>query len=338
MPRRSPSAAPVAIGISSGPCAAPEHAARAAQCLQLLGATAAGVFTDEEWLLDSAGAVALVFGGPLRLVAPGGQRDATVLSLCTPAGLNARWLDEPVTRLGAVSSDLFGEGPFCVWQAARLSESGRVEAAIAASRGSVEVAPGVRALTAPIEVVEVRGLDVLRLGRDPALGTLLGALPPGARPAAAGMESARLPLHLLLGGVTVGDPEGAIREGRFRLNHIVSTDPASQSVTLAQPLARGERLFWAMRDTLAAERDMQRALERAGARLAQEPDFALLFSCVGRGPHFFGNRDRDLELLQARHPGLPTIGCYGNGEIAPLDAANHLYQHSAALGLFGIGA
>ena len=130
----------------------------------------------------------------------------------------------------------------------------------------------------------------------------------------------------------------AIREGRFRLNHIVSTDPASQSVTLAQPLARGERLFWAMRDTLAAERDMQRALERAGARLAQEPDFALLFSCVGRGPHFFGNRDRDLELLQARHPGLPTIGCYGNGEIAPLDAANHLYQHSAALGLFGIGA
>jgi small ligand-binding sensory domain FIST len=41
-----------------------------------------------------------------------------------------------------------------------------------------------------------------------------------------------------------------------------------------------------------------------------------------------------LELLNARFPSLSVIGMYGNGEIAPLDGANHLYQYSAVMGLF----
>ena len=55
---------------------------------------------------------------------------------------------------------------------------------------------------------------------------------------------------------------------------------------------------------------------------------------MGRGPHFYGNRDRDLDLFKSRFPGLPAIGFYGNGEIAPLDGMNHLYQYSAVLGLY----
>ncbi|MCR4302539.1 MAG: FIST C-terminal domain-containing protein, partial [Sulfuricaulis sp.] len=58
------------------------------------------------------------------------------------------------------------------------------------------------------------------------------------------------------------------------------------------------------------------------------------FPCMGRGPNFFGNRDRDLDALRSRFPGLPIIGMYGNGEIGPLDGANHLFQYSAVLGLF----
>jgi small ligand-binding sensory domain FIST len=55
---------------------------------------------------------------------------------------------------------------------------------------------------------------------------------------------------------------------------------------------------------------------------------------MGRGPNFYGNRDRDLDALHTRFPELPIIGLYGNGEIGPLDGANHLYQYSAVLGLF----
>jgi small ligand-binding sensory domain FIST len=302
-------------------------AARAAGTLQVIGCTGAGVLTDDEWLLDTPGAAAMVFSGPLSLADQAADSEP-LLSLCTPAGLTADWLDIEHPRLGAVSGDLFGQGPFRVWNHARVVDGGRVDAGIAGARGVVRVSQGMRALTAPIEVAEVRGLDLLKLGNYPAFSVLVQSLPQQVR------DRESIPLHLLLAGVTFGDPDTAIREGRYRLNHIVSANPNSRSVTFAHPLAPGERLFWAMRDALTAEREFRTSLEQATETLAALPDFALLFPCMGRGPHFYGNRDRDLDIIKNRFPGLPVIGFYGNGEIAPLDGANHLYQYSTAFGLF----
>ena len=307
-------------------------AARAAGCTQVLGCTGAGLLTDEEWVLDSPGAAAMVFGGDMRLEAPQGLTDErAIVSLCTPSGLAADWLDVPAPRIGAISGDLVGHGPFKVWSGSRVADSGRVEAVIAGARSAIAASQGVRVLTSPIEVAEVQGYDVLRLGNYPALNVLVKSLPIGVR------EMDHIPLHLIMGGVTFGDPSTAIREGRYRLNHIVAANVANQSITLSHRLNRGERLFWAMRDTLAAERDMRLIIDRTLEQLGTAPDFALLFPCMGRGPHFYGNTDRDLELLQAQFPRLPIIGMYGNGEIGPLDEGNHLYQYSAVLGLFAEG-
>jgi small ligand-binding sensory domain FIST len=314
-----------------GPEAALRAAARAAGSMQVVGCTGAGVLTEDEWLLDTPGAAAMVFGNHLRLnlAEPGHE---PVLSLCAPSGLTADWLDSDVRRLGAVSGDLFGQGPFKVWSGARVTESGRADAIIGGAHGVVQASQGMRALTAPVEVAEVQGMDLLRLGNDPALNLLVQSLPGNVR------ERDALPLHLILGGVTYGDPDTAIRDGRYRLNHIVSANLRSRSVTLSHPLAAGERLFWAMRDALTAEREFRATIERAAGELGGAPDFALFFPCMGRGPHFYGNRDRDLDLLKNLFPGLPVVGFYGNGEIAPLDGTNHLYQYSAVLGLYRAAA
>ena len=42
-----------------------------------------------------------------------------------------------------------------------------------------------------------------------------------------------------------------------------------------------------------------------------------MFSCIGRGPYFYGGDDRDLAALRQRYPGLPILGSYGTGQIAP---------------------
>jgi len=55
------------------------------------------------------------------------------------------------------------------------------------------------------------------------------------------------------------------------------------------------------------------------ARLAERdyrPACALVFSCIGRGPYFYGGEDRDLAVLRERFPGLPLLGSYGTGQIA----------------------
>jgi small ligand-binding sensory domain FIST len=203
-----------------------------------------------------------------------------------------------------------------------------VDAILSGVDGVIDASQGVRALTSPIEVAEVQGYDIKRLGNYPALSVLVQSLPPNVR------EMERVPLHLIMGGVAIGDPETAIREGRYRLNHIVAANPRDQSITLSERPARGERLFWAMRDALTAERDMRACVARSAQALPGAPDFALLFPCIGRGPNFFGNRDRDLDALRSQFPGLPIIGMYGNGELGPLDGINHLYQYSVVLGLF----
>jgi len=320
---------------AADPMPALRAAVRESHCLQVLGATGAGILTEQEWVLDSPGAAAMVFSEPLRLRPPAGGTladDTTVLSLCTPAGMSASWLDVAARRVGAVSGDAQGQGPFQVWSAGRVNEDGRAEAMIEGARAAIHVSQGVRALTSPIEVAEAQDVEVHSLGGYPALSVLVQSLPASVR----AME--RIPLHLILGGVTFGDPTTAIRDGRYRINPIVAANPRDQSIILAQPLSRGERLFWAMRDTLAAERDMRVTVERAHEELGAGPDFALLFPCLGRGPQFYGNRDRDLELLRTRFPGLPVVGMYGNGELGPLDGINHLYQYSTVLGLFGAHA
>jgi len=311
------------------PSPALRAAARVAACTQVVGCTASGLITDEDWVLDSCAAVAMVFGGETALLPELRSTSHDLrLSFCTPEAVSTDWLDQPVMRIGAVSSDIFGHGPFEVWQGGRVASGGQVHVRMQGIDGAVAVGQGVRALTAPLEVAEARGHKIRRLGRYPALNVLINALPPAVR------RMERIPLHMVMCGVTFGEPTSAIRDGRFRLDHVVSADTKDHSITLTQALQPGERLFWAIRDKLAAERDMSAAITRARDALASEPDFALIFPCVSRGPSFYGGRDRDVESLRSRYPGLPFIGFYGNGELAPLAHSSYLYQQTTVIGLF----
>lgn len=312
------------------PAPALRAAAREANCAQVVGATGAGLLTNEEWLLDSPGAAAMVLGGDMHLD-PRGVHDAgsLVISLATPAGVTDRWLRQPVPRIGAIAADTVGQGPFAVWHAARVVPDGEVHVCVRGARAATGVAQGIRALSQPAPVAEVEGYDVLRVGGHSALQGLVRSLPPGVR------ELERIPLHAIMCGVTFGEPRNAISAGRYRLNHIVAADPEAHSVTLSARLQPGERVFWAVRDRLAAEQDMSSVLRNGRRQLDGDPDFALLFPCIGRGPTFFGSRDWDLELVRERFPGMPTIGFYGNGELAPIGPrASHLFQYSTVIGLF----
>ncbi len=304
-------------------------ASKAANCMQVVGCSAAGIFTEEDWVLDAPAAAAMVFGGDVSLApAHGSDAQELILALAAPNALNNAWIKAPGQRFGGVSGDATGQGPFKVWCGAKVSASGRCETLLHGARGAVGVSQGVRALSPPLEITQVSGYDVITLAAQPALNILARELPLEVR------ELDHIPLHLILAGVIFGDPDDAIQEGRFRLSPVISTNADDRSVTLSARLSPGERMFWALRQPLAAERDMRQTIERVERQLAHKPDFGMFFPCMGRGPYFYGGIDRDLELLKGRFPGMPLIGFYGNGEIAPLDGSNELFQYSGVLGLF----
>jgi small ligand-binding sensory domain FIST len=308
------------------PQAAITAAARAANCLQVAGCTAAGVFTEEDWVLDAPAAAAMVFGDGLSL-RPHAVDDDPVLTFAAPNALDLHWLMSGGARYGGVAGDASGQGPYTVWSGGRARDLGRCELAVDGARMRVGVSQGIRPISRPARIGAVDGHDVRVVGGEPALSTLVRELPLGVR------APNQIPTHLLMAGVTYGEAEGALEEGRFHLLPVISANPGNRSVTVAGTLEPGLDLFWAIRQPRAAEHDMRAMLARLSAQEVARPRFGLMFPCMGRGPGFYGGVDRDLQILKEVHPRMPFIGFYGNGEIAQLDGANRLLQYSVVLGL-----
>jgi small ligand-binding sensory domain FIST len=301
-------------------------ASRAAQCLQIAGCTASGVFTEADWVMDRPAACTMVFGGGVSLSTALGA-SSPCLSLAVPQTATTDWIGNGARRFGLISTGAAGHEPGRVWGHGKVLAEHRYEASLHGARAAIGVSRGLRVLGAPMEVSEADGYDVRRIAGLPALDTLLRELPLDLR----GME--RLPFHLLSAAVIDGDPADAVKSGCFKLVPIIAASTDDRCITLAAPLARGTRLFWCARQALAAERDTRGALDNAADILAATPDFAIVFSCMGRGPYFFGGRDRDLDLIRERFPCLPIIGAYGAGEIAPLPSGNGLIHNSAVIAL-----
>ena len=308
-------------------------AARAANCTQIMGCSAAGIFTEQDWVLDAPAAVAMVFGSGVSLLpVHEPQETDLLLTLAAPSAVHTEWLEAGGRRFGGVSGDATGLGPFKVWQGGRIIEQGRCEAAVHGARGVVGVSQGVRVLSEhPYEISRSKGFDVLTLGMQSAMRVLEREVPLELR------SSQTIPLHLFMVGVTYGDPYTAVSDGRYRLAPIVSVNSEDGSVTLSQALSPGQHMFWALRQPLAAQIDMRQTAEKLEQELAGTPDFGLFFPCMGRGPWFYGGVDRDIELLQHQFPDMPMIGFYGNGEFAPLSGSNQLFQYAGVLGLFAEG-
>lgn len=61
---------------------------------------------------------------------------------------------------------------------------------------------------------------------------------------------------------------------------------------------------------------------------------ALLFSCLGRGYHLFGEPDHDTGLFKQEVGPLPLGGFFCNGEIGRVGPATFLHGFTSSFGIF----
>ncbi len=310
------------------PAPALRAAAAAASCMEVMGCSAPGIFTEQNWVVDAPAAAAMVFGGDIGLLPASRSLSAQpLLTLAAPNGINTTWLARPGGRFGGVSGDATGQGPFSVWQHGKGVPGGHCEAMFAGIHGSIGVSHGVRLLTQPRPVTAAQGYDLVFLDGKPALESLQSAYHAG-QPGA----DTSLPMHRLMLGIA--DSHASALHGDYRLVALVCANESDRSVTVATRLEPGQLVFWLLREPEAAQRDLEETRLRLQGQLAQSPEFGLMFSCLGRGPYFYNGVDQDMELMRRMLPGMPLIGFYGNGEIAPVNGVNELLQYSAVLGLF----
>lgn len=298
-------------------------AARAGNCTAVTGCAAPGVFTEEDWILDAPAVAAMVIGDDI--LATEDDANPWQLTLTAPNAIETRWLRDAARRLGGVSGDATGRGPYKVWSGSRVVVDGRVELGIAGDRLRVATSLGMHVLSdpAPAEIVDDK---LMRVAGVPALAHLARHLPTDLA------DDDAFPMQRLMVGIAWGDPESAYAEGRYHLAPMRSLDIVQRSITLGWPVDAASHVFWALRDPDAAERDMRAAIDRLAVGPA--PDFGVCFACLGRGPAFYDGRDRDLAAIRRQWPDLPLIGFYGNGEIVPMAGGNRLVQYGTVLGLY----
>lgn len=279
-------------------------AARASGCLQVAGCTASGLLTERGWLLEQSAAAALVIENT-----PDRDSQTTLLSFSNHGSLPFDWQDGP-TRAGLLESN------GAVWSHGRLAEAGKAEIRLPGFAKRLALSPGLRLLGEAQSIEEAAAYDIRRIAGQCAIDQLRRCLPPELRQ--------QPPLHLIVALRRIGEPGIPILSAN-----------GDGSLTLADSFHAGDSLVWALRQPLAAEQDMRRALDGAMAESENsQPDFALMFSCIGRGPLFYGDDDRDLLAFRQRFPETPLLGAYGSGQIAPVGGKNRLFHNSVITQFF----
>ena len=312
---------------AGNPQAAIKAAAKAANCTQVMGCSATGIFTEDDWVLDAPAAAAMVFGDDITLALPNnnpGQQP--LLTITAPNAINSSWLNNGCKRYGGVSGDVIGQGPFSVWQNAKGDVSGHIEAFFSGVAIATGVSHGLQILTQPQQIQQTNDFDLTLLNQRLPLHTLQKAWQSHSK------NGGAAPLHLVI--AIYADSAEDITQGKFDQTTIICCNEDSGSITLAQPLKPGQFLSWCVRDTAVAEADFSCTSQRLADELNSPPEFALLFSCLGRGPYFYNGMDRDLKVITQTFPHMPLLGFYGNGEIAHTNGSNQLLPYSAVLSLF----
>jgi small ligand-binding sensory domain FIST len=287
-------------------------AARSAGCLSVHGCTVSGLFTERGWQLDQPSAAALVFSAPEA----NGPGESPTLSFSGHSRLPFDW-QEGAPRAGLIDSDAVA------WAHGRITDHGCAEIRLPGLDARLARASGLRLLGEAAPVEQCRGYELVRVGGHRAVDSLYRALPAELRD--------QPPLHRIAAVRTADEPAIAI----------VSAN-GDGSLMLAETLNEGDTITWAIRQPLAAEQEIRAALNAAALANIQNatvspknrPNFALMFSCIGRGPLFYGNDDRDLLAFRETFPDTPLLGAYGSGQIASQAGRNRLFHNTALTLLF----
>jgi small ligand-binding sensory domain FIST len=311
---------------ATNPHAAIMAAARAASTTQVMGCSASGILTEDEWVLDGAAAAAMVFSHDvLSSQANDIEASEHLLTLAAPSALNSTWLLDPKARFGGVSGDATGHGPFSVWHHGKGASAGYCEFGIKHGTLRLGISHGLKALSSSRRVTASEGYTLHRIASMPALDSLSAS----CKRWVTGEDG--LPYHMLM--VAYARHAQGFETGDYQLASLVMADEHAHTVTLSRPIAKGDWIRWMLRDADSAATEIAEVASQLNQAFTP-PAFGLLFSCLGRGPYFYQGDDLDLTAIRAEFPQLPLIGFYGNGEIAPILGDNTLLPYSAVFGLY----
>jgi small ligand-binding sensory domain FIST len=215
----------------------------------------------------------------------------------------------------------------------QLLRSGTVGVALA---GDVVVeavvAQGCRPIGVPLQVTDTDRNIITRLANQTpltVLQTLVSQLDPADQ---------KLVRNSLFIGVLMDEFKPNPESGDFLIRVILGIDPSTGVIAIGDRIRPGQTVQFHLRDAQTSAEDLNLVLNRFQQLHHQDrgpaPVGALMFACLGRGEHLYGQPDFDSQAFKAALGDLPLGGFFCNGEIGPVGSSTFLHGYTSSFGIF----
>lgn len=246
------------------------------------------------------------------------------------AGLDAVFPESP--KIGGLASGGREPGANALYLGDAVYRSGAVGLALDGDVAvDTVVAQGCRPIGEPMFVTRADQNILYQLDGRPALGVLQQLL------AEADARDRQLFANSLFLGVVMKE-QIEYRQGDFLIRNLLGIDGKSGAIAVGAALRTGMVVQFHLRDAATSAHDLDAVLARYQEGSLQgpprRPAGSLLFSCLGRGQHLYGEPDHDTATFR-RHLGpVPLGGFFCNGEIGPVHGSTFLHGYTSSFGLF----
>ena len=220
-------------------------------------------------------------------------------------GRNALFLDDSVFNSGAVS----------------LALSGNIAV------DSI-VAQGCRPVGRTFRVSKCKNNVLQELDGKPAVNALYEVLQEMTD------QDQVLAKYSLFLGVVMDEFKDSFRPGDFLMRNILGLEPGSGALLVGDFLRNEKTVQFHLRDAETSADDLRVLLKQYKDNAKDQPQGALLFSCLGRGEHLYGVPNHDSNCFKDYLGAIPLAGFFCNGEIGPVGGTTFLHGYTSSFGLF----
>jgi small ligand-binding sensory domain FIST len=141
--------------------------------------------------------------------------------------------------------------------------------------------------------------------------------------------------HSLFLGITMQNAQSSYRQGDFLIRNILGIEADSGAMAAAVFPQQNSVVQFHLRDAQTSADDLTTLLQRFAMQPATKPPSgSLLFSCLGRGIHLYGEPHHDSKIFQRYLGEIPLGGFFCNGEIGPVQGTTFLHGYTSAFALF----
>ena len=136
-------------------------------------------------------------------------------------------------------------------------------------------------------------------------------------------------------GVVMDPLKEEFQPGDFLIRNVMGLHRETGALIVGELLREGQVVQFHVRDAMTAEEDLETLLDRyVTENSSGDVSGAMLFSCLGRGQHLFGQPNHDSDVFFKRIPEVPLTGFFCNGEIGPVGGTTFLHGFTSSFAVF----